>query len=107
MGVGNIVVTKENTSNGIKLTVQGRVDSVNAAELGDALEQVVKKRYANIVLNMLRVEYLCSTGIRVILKAYKETKAAGGKFGIEKPSECVKNVLGIVALDEMLIGETA
>ena len=92
------------TQEGTTFIIQGRVDSTNAAELEHNLDKALKGGQTNIVLNMLQVEYLCSTGIRVILKAYKNTMAAGGSFGIEKPSECVKNVLGLVALEEMLIG---
>ena len=99
MTSGNFIITQEGT----KLTIQGRIDSTNAVELGYTLDQVLKKGQTNIILNMLRVEYLCSTGIRMILKAYKEALAAGGKLGIEMPSESVKNVLGIVALNEMLV----
>ena len=76
---------------------------MNAAELGRVLEQLAKEGRIHIVLDMSLVEYLCSTGIRVILKAYKEAKAAGGTLGIAHPSECVRNVLGLVALNEMLI----
>ena len=99
MTPGNFDITQE----GNKLTIQGRIDSVNAVELGDKLEQVLQEGQNHIILNMLRVDYLCSTGIRMILKAYKEAKAAGGRLSIEKPSECVKNVLGLVALNEMLV----
>ena len=100
---GNFTITQESGSGYIKLTVQGRIDSINAVELEQMLQAVKCDDQTHIVLNMLMVEYLCSTGIRAILKAYKMVKAAGGKFGIEQPSECVKNVLGLVALDEMLI----
>jgi len=103
MGAESFTITQEKTSNGVKFTVQGRVDTINAAELEYSLEQAAKGGHTNIVLNMLRVEYLSSTGIRVILKAYKEAKTAGKKFGIERPSECVKHVLGMVALEEMLV----
>ena len=103
MGNENFAISQEKTSSGIIFTVKGRIDTINAVELGYEFDNAIKSGQTHLVLNMLRVEYLCSTGIRVILKAYKEAKAAGGRFGIEKPSECVKNVLGIVALDEMLI----
>ena len=98
MPAANFAITQE----GVRLTVQGRVDSANAVELGDKLDQTLKRGQPTIILNMLRVEYLCSTGIRVILKAYKEAQTAGGRLSIEKPSECVKNVLGLVVLNEML-----
>jgi len=99
----NFVITQEKTSTGIKLTLQGRIDSTNSVKLGRELEQAIQDGHINIILNMLLVEYLCSTGIRVLLKAFKKAMTAGGKLGIETPSECVKNVLGMVALKEMLI----
>ena len=99
MTAESFVITQEGT----KLTLQGRIDSTNAIELGNKLEQALKGGLTQIVLNMLRVEYLCSTGIRVILKAYKEAQSVGGKLSIEMPSECVKNVLGMVVLNEMLV----
>jgi len=98
-----MIITQEKTSEGVKLTLQGRVDSTTAIKLGNELEQAIKDGHTNIILNMLQVEYLCSTGIRAILKAYKEVKTAGGSFGVESPSECVKNVLGMAALTEMLV----
>ena len=103
METGNFVITQESTSSGIKFTVRGRIDSTNAVELGHKLDNAIKGGQISIVVNMLRVEYMSSTGIRVILKAYKDAKAAGGKLGIEEPSENVRNVLGLVALNEMLI----
>ena len=102
-GTDNFAITQETTQGGFKLTIKGRIDSVNAVELGHKLTNITQGGKVNIVLNMLRVEYLCSTGIRAILKAYKSVKESGGKFGIESASECVKNVLGMAALSEMLV----
>jgi len=96
----NFVITQENH---IRFTLRGRLDANNAVELEQKLKNIKIDEQPNVVLNMLYVEYLCSTGIRVLLKAYKELTSAGGTFGIESPSECVKNVLGLVALTEMLI----
>ena len=96
-------IIKEKTPEGIRFTIKGRIDSINASALEHKLEEAIKDKEHNIILDMLYVEYLCSTGIRVILKTFKEAKEAGGKLGIESASERVRNVLGMVALDEMLI----
>ena len=103
MNSENFVITQEETPAGLKMILQGRLDSPNSVNLEHKLEQAIGDGQTNIVLNMFRIEYLCSTGIRVILKTYKNVKTAGGSFGIEMPSECVKNVLGMVALNEMLV----
>ena len=83
--------------------LKGRIYTANANTLLYKLESAFKEGQINIILNMLEVGYLSSSGIRVILKMYKQTREAGGKFCIEAPSENVRNVLGLVALDEMLI----
>ena len=96
-------VTKEKSAEGLKFFIKGRVNSVSSEELQHHMQEALKDGETNIILNMLWVEYLSSAGIRVILKTYKEANEAGKKFGIEMPSENVKNVLGMTALDEMLI----
>jgi anti-anti-sigma factor len=86
-----------------KFTLKGRVNAASADTLLYKLETAVKEGHINIVANMSRIEYLSSVGIRVILKIYKQTVEKGGAFKIESPSDNVKNVLGMVALKEMLV----
>ena len=96
-------ITEEQADDGIKFSLKGRVDSIHADDLLNVLENAVKNGNINIILNMLWVEYLSSSGIRVIIKAYKDARAAGGKLQIEAPSKNVRNVLGMVVLDELLL----
>ena len=95
--------TKEKKADSVKFVISGRINSANSDELQYILDEAVKEGAKNIVLNMLRVEYMSSAGIRVVINVYKDAKEAGGKLGIEMPSENVRNVLGMIALDEMLI----
>jgi len=95
---------KESIDNGIcKLIAIGRVDSNSADYLLNKLEDALNRGHKTIILNMSQVGYLSSIGIRVILKIYKQSMEAGGKFNIEHPSEVVRNVLGMAALKEMLV----
>ena len=98
-----LTITKELIPEGIKLVIKGRINSDSADEFQDELKQALDNGYKNIVVNMLWVDFLSSAGIRVILKTYQELNTAGGKFGIERPSQTVRNILGMTALDEMLI----
>jgi len=86
-----------------RITVKGRIDSNSSDGLLLKLEKAIEEGNKNIVLNMFQVEYLSSGGIRVILKTYKKLSEEGGSFKIERPSEIVRNVIGMVALNEMLI----
>ena len=96
-------ITDEIEDDVYKLTAIGRIDSNSANTLLLKLEEALNSGHNTIILNMFRVEYLSSTGIRVILKIYKQANEAGGSFNIERPSAIVKNVLGMVALKEMLV----
>jgi len=87
----------------VNFVLKGRVDSFSSDVLNFKLERALKEEYKSLVLNMAQVEYLSSAGIRVILNNFKNAKKAGGKLGIESPSQSVRNVLGMTALDEMLI----
>ena len=102
--MGNFVITKDkDKTQGItRFIIQGRVNSNNSPVLQFKLEDALRDGDANIVLDMSQVEFLSSDGIRVILKIYKQAEKAGGKFRIEQPSENVRNVLGAVALSEMM-----
>ena len=103
MGNDDFSITQKESQEGIKFIINGHLDYAKAEELQKQLEETIKNGNNKIILNMHQVSYLCSTGIRVILKTYKDAKNSGGSFGIEMPSERVRNVLGMVALDEMLI----
>jgi len=88
-----------------KLIAKGRIDGNTADSLLSELEKALTEGHKSIILNMAHVEYLSSIGIRVILKIYKQMAEEGGAFNIEHPSATVKNVLGMVALNEMLVSQ--
>ena len=102
MNSDNLDIVRESISTGVKFIISGRINSTNAQELEDKLKEALKEGHRHIVLNMLRVDHLSSAGIKAILKAYKDAQSAGGKLGIEGPSENVRNVLGMTALDTLL-----
>jgi len=85
------------------ISIRGRIDSNSSDLLLKKLETTIEEGHKNIILNMFHVDYISSIGIRIILKNYKRLSEEGGSLKIEHPSETVKNVLGMVALKEMLI----
>ncbi|MDR0473814.1 MAG: STAS domain-containing protein [Treponema sp.] len=96
-------ITEKKGIGSVTFIITGRVNTSNAGTLEYKLEKALNEKQTTIILNMSQVVYLSSTGIRVLLKIYKQAKIAGGKFNIESPSENVKNVLGLTALDELLL----
>ena len=100
-----ITEVKKKNRRAVVFIIKGRVNSDNAASLEFKINETMREGENNIVLDMSEVDYLTSNGVRVILKGYKKASESGGLLKIENPSENVRNVLSIAALDEMLIKE--
>ncbi|MCL2064294.1 MAG: STAS domain-containing protein [Candidatus Cloacimonetes bacterium] len=103
MNNDEILITKETEGDKVRFILRGRVNINNSPSLQFELDEAMRKNEINIVLNMSQVYFLSSAGIRVILKMHKKTTEIGGSLGIEDPSENVRNVLGMTALEEMLV----
>ena len=84
-------------------TVKGRINNNEAAYMEQALEKAVQSGCTRIIINMCLVYTLSSSGIRAILAAYKTLTDMGGILQIENPSESVQNVIGMTALEELLL----
>ena len=103
MGNSGLSIKRETMPEGVRLILSGHVDTTNADVLQIELDKTIRNGSAYIVMNMSDVDYLCSMGIRVILKAYKDADRMKGRLSIEEPSETVKKVLVLTALDKILI----
>ena len=86
----------------IWIDVGGKIDSQNSAVLGEYIDSLIKDGWKNIVLDMNEIKFFSSNGIRVVLATYKKLHE-DGSFHIAFPSSNVENVLGMVALDKMLL----
>ena len=84
-------------------TLKGHVGLKEASFMENALEKTARPGCNCIIINMCLVNSFSSAGIRVILAMYKKLKSMGGKLQIDNPSENVRNVIGLTALDELLL----
>ena len=85
-----------------RLILNGRITAVSSNNLSEKLTEA-HKGFNSIILDMEKVSFLTSSGIRVLLMYFKIMKGKGGRFLIQNPSENVSNVLSMVALNEMLL----
>ena len=99
----DFTISEEMDGETIKFFLKGRITSLNANALQYKLDEAFTRGQTKIVLNMVQFAFMSSAGIRVLLMYFKKAKAAGGSFFVESPSENVVNVLGMTALDEMLL----
>jgi anti-sigma B factor antagonist len=79
--------------------VQGRVDSMTANQLGEALTKEIDGGNINVVLDLSSVDYMSSAGLREIVTALKKAKRATGDLRLAQPSDRVREVLEMAGLD--------
>jgi anti-sigma B factor antagonist len=84
------------------IEVRGRIDSMNANQLGEALSGRIDDGHAQIVLDLGGVEYMSSAGLREIVAALKKVKRVSGDVRIAQPSSRVREVLEMAGLDTIL-----
>ena len=99
----SFIISEEPSDQSTMFVFEGRVSAQNATEIETRLDTAIDSGRKYIVLDMNGVEYLSSTGIRVLLKAYKRASDLGGGVKIVNPSENVKNILCLSALDVLLL----
>jgi anti-anti-sigma factor len=78
--------------------VIGRIDSMNANQLGDALSKEINSGHIQIVLDLSGVEYMSSAGLREIVSALKKVRGTGD-VRLAQPSPRVREVLEMAGLD--------
>jgi anti-sigma B factor antagonist len=73
-------VQSEELEGGIRaLTVRGELDMNTAPELEQALEQALAEEEAAIMLDLSECEFIDSTGIALIVRAWQKLEGDGGK----------------------------
>ncbi len=85
-----------------RIHLEGRLDANWAGHLDDYLDGLVREGAHRLVLNMSKVQYMSSAGIRTLINQYKKIKQIGGLFVLEELSEGVSEVLSMVGMISML-----
>lgn len=90
------------------LSARGRVDSMTAGRLGDALNAAITAGNTLLVLDLSGVDYMSSAGLRELVNALKKVKRASGDLRLAQPSRRVREVMEMAGLDTIfLIFETS
>src|SRR5215210_1028290 len=83
------------------VTVQGRVDSVEAAHLARALESAGRLGKYKIVVDMTRVEYMSSAGFRALGDAQRNSqRQQRGEVILANVPEPIREALELVGFTE-------
>ena len=81
------------------IAVAGRVDTVTAPELEASFKFEDAKC---VVLDVEKVPYMSSAGLRLLLSAHKTMLANGGEFKVANVQPAVKDGLDITGFSDIL-----
>ena len=77
------------------LDISGRLDTSNYRNLEDILLALIDRGEKEIVINCSDMNYISSSGLRVLLMALKKITAAGGKCYLCNLQENIREIFDI------------
>ena len=83
----------------MKIAIEGRLDTLTAPELQAELANYKLGDLTEIVLDLSKLEYISSAGLRVLLQAFRSMKM-GGVMRVVNANEITKKVFEVTGFDE-------
>lgn len=81
------------------ISVKGRVDSSSAGDLEAALKRLLEEGTSNLVLDLSGVEFLSSSGLRVLVTTLKAVRKSGGDLRLAQLSQRASDAIDLAGLD--------
>ena len=87
-------IIEEHNEN-ILVTMIGSLDTAAAIEAEQTLKPITEGEGKDIVFECKELEYIASSGLRILLDVLKKTKAKGKKVTLRNVNEDIQNVFKI------------
>ncbi|MFC1591356.1 STAS domain-containing protein [Thermodesulfobacteriota bacterium] len=81
--------------------IQGRVDSMTSPAIQQQVSATILDGARRLVLDMEKVSYVSSAGLRVFMLAQKQLQKAGGEILIYKISDAIREVFQLSGFDRI------
>ncbi|MEK6575748.1 MAG: STAS domain-containing protein [Chloroflexota bacterium] len=83
------------------IRITGRVDSNTCPQFDQKLKEYINANRVHIVVEMDKTDFLSSAGVRALISAQKAVRPKGGQVVLSNPSEKVRDVLKLAALESL------
>ncbi len=93
--MSELSIVEERTAGAVVLQPSGRLDSVTAKTFETTLIGKLEAGVSKVVLDLSRLDYISSAGLRVVLIAAKKLKGAGGALVLCDLSPSVREVFEV------------
>lgn len=75
-------IKQESEGNIVILSLEGRLDTLNYAQLDNEMNSLLKNNHKDVVIDCQELDYVSSSGLRILLKSLKMITAVQGRFTI-------------------------
>jgi anti-anti-sigma factor len=86
----------------VVVSVAGELDPHTAPRVKEAIDTALEEGTTRLVVDLSRVTFIDSSGLRVIIGGHQRSESAGGAFVLRNPSEATARLLEITGLDQHL-----
>ena len=87
--------------NDAELKMDGYIDATNAAEVEEVLMDVAGK-FDNLLLDMEKLEYVSSAGLRAFKRVYMELRRKSGTLSAKNVDKAIMEVLEVTGFTDIL-----
>ena len=85
--------TIQETEKEIVAVLAGELDTAAAPEFETAMQPLFESKGRDIVIDCTDLEYIASSGLRILLNILKKAKAAGSKVVLRNVNDIIHDVL--------------
>jgi len=85
-------------------TLSGELDTAAAPETEKALQPLLESQGKDIVIDCTELEYIASSGLRILLGILKKAKEVGSRVVLKNVNDVIKDVLdltGFISIFEL------
>jgi len=83
--------------------IEGELDTSSSPDAQKQLDQLREQGVKKILLDLAKLDFISSAGLRVLLATAQEMKAAGGNLRVCNLNETVKEVFDISGFSTLLM----
>ena len=84
--------TIEQLENKFLVTLEGELDTAAAAEVEQTLQPLYNSNGLDVIIDCTELEYIASSGLRILISVLKGAKAGGSKVVIKNLNDDIKDV---------------
>jgi anti-anti-sigma factor len=86
----------------IIILLSGRLDTLTSPQLNEVLSNKISDETMSITLDLKKMDYVSSAGLRLLLQLHKKMENNKGTFVIKNVQEEVKDIFNITGLGSIL-----